>query len=541
MRIGAAAHAGGDPATAVGVYRRAALLDPVAVAPLVAAGNTLMELRQNNEAIVAYNSALARNDKDPEALRGLARAYLMTGKPQLAGEPLSIAFKQTPDDPKLLQLIGVADDFTGQHDEAQARYRRGLELLPRDPGLSVNLALSLAVTGNYAEAVAVLAPLAAAMNASPRERQTLALIYGLQGDRSQAERMARLDLDPQSVQRNIAYYDTLHDVAGSAGAGDPVPLHRPQYWPALLKPGPIRVIGSQQLVRLSPSARRKNRIPGLRVVSREIGEDLCGCFVPEASQSGAIVVADEGVDECVSLGVIVEAVFAGIGGGAGMAVEGLAEASVEAFGHAVGLRPVGSGEFVADAAGLAELVEGVVAGAALALVPASGAEAIGELRPIVGKDGVDRVAEGLEEVFEAGGDGGAAALVDDLDMDKAGGALDRDEDIGGFAFEAGEVLQVDMDIAEGLGVEAPGFRFGRGRPLRDATAFEAAMQGRAGDLGRRQRCTTSRISSRESCSRVRNSTAISSSSMEKPVARVCGVVARSATSRRLRQRRMVVS
>jgi len=106
---------------------------------------------QINEAIVAYNSALARNPRDAEALRGVARAYLLTGKPQLAGEPLSVAFRDTPDDPKLLQLIGVADDFTGQHEEAQARYRRGLELLPRDPGLSVNLALSLAVTGNYAD------------------------------------------------------------------------------------------------------------------------------------------------------------------------------------------------------------------------------------------------------------------------------------------------------------------------------------------------------------------------------------------------------
>ena len=104
---------------------------------------------QVNEAIIAYNSGLARNARDPEALRGLARAYLLSGRPQLAGDPLSTAYKDTPNDPKLLQLIGVADDFTGQHDEAQARYRRGLELLPRDPGLLVNLALSLAVTGNY--------------------------------------------------------------------------------------------------------------------------------------------------------------------------------------------------------------------------------------------------------------------------------------------------------------------------------------------------------------------------------------------------------
>ncbi len=44
MRIGAAAHAGGDLATAVGLYRRAAAIDPHNAAPFVAAGNTLMEM-----------------------------------------------------------------------------------------------------------------------------------------------------------------------------------------------------------------------------------------------------------------------------------------------------------------------------------------------------------------------------------------------------------------------------------------------------------------------------------------------------------------
>jgi Flp pilus assembly protein TadD len=218
MRIGAAAHAGGDLATAVGIYRRAAALNTHAVPPFVAAGNTLLEMGKVNEAIVAYNSALDRDSDDPEASRGLARAYLMTGKPELAGHPLSVAYKGTPNDPKLLELIGVADDFAGQHEEAQARYRRGLELLPMDSGLSVDLALSLALTENYREAIAVLRPLASSPTASQRERQTLALIYGLAGDRREAERVALVDLDPQSVQHNLAYYDTLRRMTAEARA-----------------------------------------------------------------------------------------------------------------------------------------------------------------------------------------------------------------------------------------------------------------------------------------------------------------------------------
>jgi Flp pilus assembly protein TadD len=216
MRVGAAAEAGGDFSTAVTVYRKAAALDPNAVAPFVAIGNALLAVGQFNEAIIAYKSALARDQHDREALRGLARAYLTSGEPALAAEPLAIAYQENPDDPKLLQLVGVADDFVGRHDEAQTRYRRGLELTPGDPALSLNLALSLALSGNFPEAIAVLRPIATAPNASPRERQTLALIYGLQGNRREAERLARLDLDPASAQRNVAYNDSFRQLSPEA-------------------------------------------------------------------------------------------------------------------------------------------------------------------------------------------------------------------------------------------------------------------------------------------------------------------------------------
>jgi hypothetical protein len=218
-------------------------------------------------------------------------------------------------------------------------------------------------------------------------------------------------------------------------------------------------------------------------VSREVSEELGWGFVAEASQSGSIVVVDEGMDEGVALGVIGEAVFTGVAGGSGVAFEGFGEAAIEALGHAVGLRMVGSGEFVADAVALAELVEGMGAGATVALAPARIAEAVGELRAVVGEDGVDGMAEGLQKALQAGGDGRAAAFLDDLDVDEAGGAFDGDEDVGRLALQARQVFQVDVDIAEGFGGEALGSRFGIGGLLRDAPALEAAVQGRAGDIG----------------------------------------------------------
>ena len=216
MRIGAAARGGGDLPNALGVYRRASEVDPLNPAPLVAAGDVLLEMGSVDEAIVSYNNALIRNGQDLPALLGLARAFLKTGKPTLALDPLNKAYALSPDDPKVLLLFGVAKDFSGEHAEAQAWYRRGLAAAPNDPALTVNLALSLALSGDYNSATAALQPVAMAPGGSPRERQTLALIYGLRGNVAEAARLNRLDLDDASVEHNLAYYATLRELSPEA-------------------------------------------------------------------------------------------------------------------------------------------------------------------------------------------------------------------------------------------------------------------------------------------------------------------------------------
>ena len=82
----------------------------------------------------------------------------------------------------------MTEDLAGQHWEAQAYYRDGLVRAPGDPALTVDLALSLALSGDYPNAIAVLQPLAMAPTASRQERQTLALIYGLNGNTAEAAR-----------------------------------------------------------------------------------------------------------------------------------------------------------------------------------------------------------------------------------------------------------------------------------------------------------------------------------------------------------------
>jgi Flp pilus assembly protein TadD len=216
MRIGAAAHSGGDLPTAVSVYRRAAEMAPQEPAPLIAAGDVLLQIGEVNEAIVSYNAALVRPGDTQGAQIGLAKAFLKSGRPQLALTPLSKALAESPEDPKLLLLLGVSRDLAGEHGEAQGYYRSGLARAPGDPALTVNLALSLTLSGDYSNAVALLQPVAMAPMGSPQERQTLALIYGLKGDTAEAARLNRIDLDEAAVERNLAYYQTLRGLSPEA-------------------------------------------------------------------------------------------------------------------------------------------------------------------------------------------------------------------------------------------------------------------------------------------------------------------------------------
>jgi hypothetical protein len=79
-------------------------------------------------------------------------------------------------------------------------------------------------------------------------------------------------------------------------------------------------------------------------------------------------------------------------------VEMLAEASVEALDHAVGLRPEGLREAVGDGALGADPVEGVVVRAlVLGFCLLVDGEAVGELGAVVGQDGVDFEREAVKE------------------------------------------------------------------------------------------------------------------------------------------------
>lgn len=208
VRIAHASLKAGDPGSAISMLKRAHELEPSSVSILAELGRTLGAVRAWSESVKAYRQAVALAPKDPDIRRGYGGALLKLNELALAEVEYRAALA-LKEEPSTLEGLAVCLDLQGRHDEAEADFRKAYQLDPQDAAIRSNLALSLALWGKGNEAVALLAPLAAAPGATPRQRQNLALVFGISGDLDQAAALSRLDLGETAVQNNLAYFETL--------------------------------------------------------------------------------------------------------------------------------------------------------------------------------------------------------------------------------------------------------------------------------------------------------------------------------------------
>ncbi len=228
LRLASSTRAAGDPAAAVNIYQQAIATDHDRIDAYVLLGDTLIELKQYDEAANTYEQALKRASDNPAAHRGYARAMLGLNRPEAAIVHYQAVLSQDPNDVQAHNGLGVAYDLAGQHQAAEAAYRAGLEVAPDSMLLRNNLGLSLALAGRHKEAIELLRAVADEPGAKARNRQNLALAYGLAGDLVAAERVSRLDLDEEAVQNNLAYFAALAAVDDERKRSAALGVHAPE-------------------------------------------------------------------------------------------------------------------------------------------------------------------------------------------------------------------------------------------------------------------------------------------------------------------------
>ena len=206
IRLARALRSDGDPLAAVQIYRKVLARKGAADDLYLEMAFTMLDAGLVDDAIGVF-AAIPPNAPDAAAAQfGLARAQMAMNQPGKAVEYVDRAAAMAPGNLAILVGRGVALDEVGRHVEAQASYRAALVIAPRSIAARSDLALSLALVGQYAQALEILIPIARSAGATARDRQNLAFIYGMQGDSKAALALGRADLDEHAVQANATFF-----------------------------------------------------------------------------------------------------------------------------------------------------------------------------------------------------------------------------------------------------------------------------------------------------------------------------------------------
>jgi len=193
----------GDHSAAAPLYRQQASAtgNPEAIVGLA---RSLSALGKYDEAENILQDLALRGSMGQEAWYLLGKSRIALGKFDTALIALDQAAALSPMDTRVNSARGISLAALGRVGDAIAAFQNSV-----DAASLGNLALVFAMTGNAEAAVNILEPLAASGQATAQGRQNLAMAYLLAGRENEARQMARLDLDPISVDETFTFYRTL--------------------------------------------------------------------------------------------------------------------------------------------------------------------------------------------------------------------------------------------------------------------------------------------------------------------------------------------
>jgi len=164
---------------------------------------------QAQTAADVIQSGLSRFPDDPDMLIELSKDYLAADRVNLAVKYLEKAKTVAPNRWEVFSALAVALDTQGDNRAAQESYAKADILSPDNPTILNNMGLSQALAGHLDQALATMTRAADLPNATAQTRQNLALLLALKGKSAQAEKLATHDLPPEIAKSNIEILKAL--------------------------------------------------------------------------------------------------------------------------------------------------------------------------------------------------------------------------------------------------------------------------------------------------------------------------------------------
>ena len=197
-----------DYRTAIPLYQQAISLEPHEPDAHLGLGKSLAALGYYDEAVKELRP-LTANSKNIAAHKELGKIYIAMDKPEKCIDVYNVVHRKNPKDVSAMNGLGVCYDLKGDQNQARAWYKKALAMNPGHVGVQSNLGLSLVLEGKYKEGIEILSKIVDGPSATERDRQNLALAYGLSGNMDRAAQIYSIDLSNHDVRSNLAYIHQL--------------------------------------------------------------------------------------------------------------------------------------------------------------------------------------------------------------------------------------------------------------------------------------------------------------------------------------------
>jgi Flp pilus assembly protein TadD len=207
IRIAKKARRGGNTEAAVNFYKKALEINPNSADAVLGLAEAYIDMKLLDAASGYIQKAekMGCDVSKSSYLRG--KIFLLSGNNTDAEKEF---LKSTSADS--LNALGAVYDGRGEHEKAQALYKRVIAQNPNYIDAYNNMGLSLMLCDKYKEAVFYLENACSLPESNIMYRSNLALAYGLYGDIEKAKSIYAQDFDGKELEKKVAY---LEDIVSS--------------------------------------------------------------------------------------------------------------------------------------------------------------------------------------------------------------------------------------------------------------------------------------------------------------------------------------
>jgi Flp pilus assembly protein TadD len=182
---------------------------PMDLQPAINYAKNLKALGEKQKALSVLEQASVYHANDSQLTSEYGRLALELNQVNIAGQLLAAADDPTKPDWRVVSARGTVLAKQGKYGDAIPFYERALTLAPDNPGIMNNLAMAHAMMGNPKKAEQILRQAAAAPSATPKVRENLALVLGLQGRYDESKSVASSVVDSDTAASNTNYLKQL--------------------------------------------------------------------------------------------------------------------------------------------------------------------------------------------------------------------------------------------------------------------------------------------------------------------------------------------